>query len=333
MQKHLTYFWKQAPFVRLLVPFVAGIILQWYLQLPLTIVFILVTVAGSIFFIFSFFNDRIKFFYGWLRGAALQCFFIGVGCLVTYQNDISNHENWVGHYNNAPVSVIATIKEPLVEKLNSYKATASVDAVKFNGVWKNVTGKILVYFKKDDQHPNLEYGTQIILSKTLQPIKNSGNPGGFDYERYSKFQDIYHQVFLTHKDYLLTGKRIANPIWSWLYATRLSVINSLKKYIHPKREAGVAEALLIGYRDDLDRDLVQAYSNTGVVHIIAISGLHLGLIYGMLIGFFQPFKSKKWTRLAKPATILIIIWIFTLLAGAAPSILRSAVMFTALGVG
>src|SRR5207253_4202039 len=98
-------------------------------------------------------------------------------------------------------------------------------------------------------------------------------------------------------------------------------------------EAGVAEALLIGYRNHLDKDLVQAYSNTGVVHIIAISGLHLGMIYGLLIAFFKPFRRFKWIRFAKPFIILAVLWGFTLLTGAAASILRSAVMFSFIVIG
>jgi competence protein ComEC len=98
-------------------------------------------------------------------------------------------------------------------------------------------------------------------------------------------------------------------------------------------ETGVAEALLIGYRDDLDKDLVRAYSNTGVVHIIAISGLHLGMIYGLMLLLLKPFRKYKWMRWAKPLLILLVLWGFSLLAGAAASILRSVVMFSFIVIG
>ncbi|HYH16752.1 MAG TPA: ComEC/Rec2 family competence protein, partial [Flavisolibacter sp.] len=95
------------------------------------------------------------------------------------------------------------------------------------------------------------------------------------------------------------------------------------------KEAGLAEALLIGYKDDLDKNLVQAYSNTGVVHVIAISGLHLGIIYWILLLLTHPLKQRslQWLRFL---IVITGLWSFSLLAGAQPSVLRSAVMFTCL---
>jgi competence protein ComEC len=111
------------------------------------------------------------------------------------------------------------------------------------------------------------------------------------------------------------------------------VISTLKKYIPGDKESGLAEALLIGYKDDLDKNLVQSYSNTGVVHIIAISGLHLGIIYWLLLAVTKPLKQNKklvWLRLLLTISAL---WAFTLLAGAQPSVLRSAIMFTIIAIG
>jgi len=100
-----------------------------------------------------------------------------------------------------------------------------------------------------------------------------------------------------------------------------------------KDELGIAEALLIGYTNDLDKDLVQAYSNTGVVHIIAISGMHLALIYIMLVWLFAriPFINKS--KLVLVVLILSCLWLFSLVTGAAASIIRSAVMITFIKVG
>ncbi|HET6768812.1 MAG TPA: ComEC/Rec2 family competence protein, partial [Chitinophagaceae bacterium] len=110
------------------------------------------------------------------------------------------------------------------------------------------------------------------------------------------------------------------------------VLSILRTNIKGEKELGLAEALLIGYKDDLDKTLVQSYSNTGVVHVIAISGLHLGLIYWLLTWFFKPLQRRKlkWLR---PILILAGLWLFSFLAGAQPSVLRSAVMFTCIVLG
>ena len=166
-----------------------------------------------------------------------------------------------------------------------------------------------------------------------KPFTNNGNPGAFDYNRYCLFQDITYQVFLRKDQYFVLADKNRNWLQQKLFEIRNSTIQTLQHYITGEKEQGVAEALLIGYRNDLDKDLVQAYSNTGVVHIIAISGLHLGMIYGLLFYIFSFFKRYKWVHLLKPFIILFVLWAFTLIAGAVPSILRSAVMFSFIVIG
>jgi competence protein ComEC len=116
---------------------------------------------------------------------------------------------------------------------------------------------------------------------------------------------------------------------TFIQRSRLAVLNCLKKNING-RERGLAEALLVGFKDDLDKELVQSYSRTGVVHIIAISGMHLALIYGMLMWITIPLKKIRFLR-----TLIILsgLWLFTLMAGAQASVVRSAVMFTCIAIG
>lgn len=333
MAKYAVYLWKQIPFIRLLLPFISGIVLQWYLQLPVNLFLITGLICAALLLGFLVIPSSKKFLLRSVRGFIIQFTFFIIGALITYDKDIRHNSHWVGHHYKDSSALLVTLQEPLVEKTKSYKVLASINAVRVDGSWQQVAGNILIYFKKDSIAPTLIYGSQIILTKPLQPITNSGNPGAFNYQRYAAFQDIYHQVFLKSSEYVNTNNFNINPIKQWLFNIRFAVINTLRKYIHPERETAVAEALLIGYRDDLDKDLVQAYSNTGVVHIIAISGLHLGLIYMSMVWIFKFFKRKKWVVFAKPIVILLVLWIFSLVAGAAPSILRSAVMFTFIILG
>ncbi|MEP6750863.1 MAG: ComEC/Rec2 family competence protein, partial [Bacteroidota bacterium] len=202
-----------------------------------------------------------------------------------------------------------------------------------NNAVLSVKGNIIIYFKKDSFPEPLLYGAQIIFNKTLQPIRNSGNPGSFNYERYAAFQGVYQQVFLKPGEYMILPGKNANWLTSFLFTTRQKVLNIITTYIPGEKEAGLAEALLVGYKDDLDKTLVQSYSNTGVVHIIAISGMHLGLIYWLLNLLLIPFKKRKQTKWMVPVLIITGLWLFSLLAGGGPSILRSAVMFTCIVIG
>jgi competence protein ComEC len=333
MPANQPYFWKKMPFVRLIIPFIAGILLEWNFAFSPAFLVIPAALFVIIIFVFLKLPLSLKFFYRWIPGIAINLFLVVSGALIVYNKDIRHEANWVGNYNTDSIAVLATLQEPLVEKAKSYKAEASVEAVNINGEWRNTKGEALIYFSKDSSMPALQYGSQVLFYKPLQSIKNSGNPGSFDYKRYNAFQDIYHQVFLKTSDYAVTKTTNESVFKNWLFDVRFLVIRKLQQYIKGDREAGVAEALLIGYRNDLDKDLVQAYSNTGVVHIIAISGLHLGMIYMALVWLLQPFKKTKWVKWFKPAIILSVLWIFTFLAGGVPSILRSAVMFSFIVLG
>ena len=173
-----------------------------------------------------------------------------------------------------------------------------------------------------------------MITGGLQKIKNGGNPGGFDYSRYMGFQETYHQAYLKAADFVYLNKNETSLLYRFIYSSRKKVIDIIQQnVIGDKKVTGIVEALLIGYKEDLDKDVVQAYSNTGVVHIIAISGMHLGLIYVVLVWLFSRTPFVKKSKILQVILILSSLWLFSLITGASASVLRSAVMFTCIVVG
>lgn len=280
----------------------------------------------------SFLSIKFKFVLRPALGVCLKLIIAATGAMLVWLKDIRHQEEWLGHHYKQQL-IIATVQEPLVEKANSYKAIATVNSLYQNDTSKAVKGNILIYFKKDSSLLHVGYGSQIAFLNALQEIKNSGNPASFDYKRYSLFQGVTHQVYLTANDIQVLQEKNADPLRKLVFDAREWVVRTLKNNIEGKKESGLAEALLIGYKDDLDKSLVEAYSNTGVVHVIAISGLHLGLIYWLLLLITKPIKNLSRLRWLRLLLILLPLWAFTFLAGAQPSVLRSAVMFTFIAVG
>jgi competence protein ComEC len=320
--------WKSAPLLRLLLPMIAGITGQYYFRIPLSYCILPAGIGCGLLVIYQLLNPRRKFVYSWLTGTGILLLFISVGSCICYQKNIENDPSWIGKFYREKTPVLVTLQEPLIEKAQSYKTLARARAIVVNGQWKQVSGDLLIYFRKDSLPPPVTYGSQIILYTALQPISNSGNPGSFNYRQYCYFQNIGYQVFLTAADYRLLSATRTSFFDEWMIRARMGLLSALRKNIRDPGALSLAEALLIGYRDDLDKILVQAYSNTGVVHIIAISGMHLAMIYGLLLILFTPFQKIRFIRFIKPVIIIGVLWGFSFIAGAAPSILRSTVMFT-----
>ncbi len=268
-----------------------------------------------------------------LNGIIITVFMINAGIFLTWNKNVRNQKNWYGSFADSSSYFVATISEPPVEKNKSLKALATVDAIIKKDSVYNVKGKLLLYFSKDSISKNILYGTRILIKKNLQEIKNSGNPAAFNYVRYCAFQQIFHQCFLKKDDWLLLKDKKINFFKSAVISAQHFVVNVLDGCIPGKDESALAKALLIGYKVDLDKDLVQAYSNAGVVHLIAISGLHLALIYALLLWFTVRVPLIKRSGPLRLIVILCGLWFFSILTGASASVLRSAVMFSFIAIG
>lgn len=319
---------RQWPFLRITAAFVFGILIEWYLQLSLFAVIVAAVAFAVIFVSIDLFPRRRNYFLRTLQGTTLLLLIAALGGIIVHQHDIRNGPNWVGRYETMD-GFYCRITEPLVEKAKTYKAEVAIAGVVQQQQYFSADGNAIIYFKKKD-YDSIPFvqGQIIFIAQKPERIKGSHNPGAFDYARYCGFKNIYHQAFVSKDAVVNTGVVQLSALEKMKAAVRAYVLFVLRKNIHGANEQAIAEALIIGYRNNLDKQLVEAYSNTGVVHIIAISGLHLGIIFGMMRFLLKPLRRKIFRRVISPVLILSVIWIFAFVAGGAPSVLRAAVMFS-----
>jgi len=326
--------WKKAPFIRLLAPAIIGILLAYYLQIPETVYLIIsiASLSGFIWIHFASTHTRLRYYY--LTGILNSLFVAASFSIITLHHDVRMMKKWYGHQDSIR-SVVLTLKEAPELKGKYYRAKAEVDFVYSKMNLVQTTGTILLYLSSDSIQSVPHQGDVVAVNKSPAQIRNTGNPGGFDYKAYLSKRNIFHSVYAYKNEWeFLKSKKI--PFFE-------KQISSIRRYVieaidscFPKgtpNEKSIAKALWVGYKGDLDKELQQAYSNAGVVHIIAISGLHLGLVYFILIGLVSriPFVNKKgWLH-----ALLCIsgLWIFSFVSGASASVMRSAVMFTFILVG
>lgn len=192
-------------------------------------------------------------------------------------------------------------------------------------------GTSYVYIKKTDSS-NIMPGDVLLSLSIPQALKKNANPGAFDFFTYSKRNGIAFTMMLEPSQFIEMVQ--ANVISKgWIYRIREKILAIIRKHIKSKQNAGLAEAMLIGYREDLDKELLNAYTNTGVVHIIAISGLHLGLIFMLMDLLIRSMAGRKRAAWAGLFISLPMLWSFAILTGSSASVIRSAIMFSFIIVG
>jgi competence protein ComEC len=323
MQPGKEFLWQRLPAFRILLPFICGILMQWYLPVQPGYTLVICLLAIIIIILLAQFSLTSRYQLRILPGLFINLLFFGTGCMALQCKHHRHKKDWFGSHNYQ--QLIAVISEPPVEKPNSFRTIATISSYVSDHTIHTASGKVILSFPKSWNLPS--YGEEIIICKKLPEIKSNSNPGGFDYKTYCSFNGISHQGYLTPKDYIRTKRMHRNIFFEKIFEWRRFIINVFKTHLRDPKVQGLAEALLIGYKDDLDKDLVKAYSNTGVVHVIAISGLHLALVYGLLMLFTKPLSAKRW-RWLRVLLVISGLWLFSILAGAQPSILRASVMFT-----
>ncbi len=326
-------FWNEYPLFRVLLPMILGIIGGNYFQSTYISIIIILLLFGV--FVSWIFRPQIlrKYKIRYITGIIISILFLLFGFqLIWIRSDINN-EN---HYSNTDSisHLLIQIDEPLQEKKKTYKTIAKIKAVykSNNTTMKMASGKILLYFSKENL-PTLEYGDELMVKNKLQKVMSFGNPYEFNYANYLQRQDIYDQAYLIRTDWIKTEQNSPNLIILAGLKVRTLLLNILKDFHLEEAEFAVASAILLGYDEYLDQDLRQLYAGSGAMHILCVSGLHVGIIFLIFNTIFGFIKKWKYGIFFHAFLLIIIIWMYALVTGLSPSVSRAATMFSFLSIG
>lgn len=186
-----------------------------------------------------------------------------------------------------------------------------------------------------DSFPNVpQPGDIIIVKRGFYEPRDAMNPYTFSQKRYLRSINIYYTGRLLRSDQLTISGHVPLPTFTrFLHHLRTSLISVFDHSSLDKEERGIAQALVFGFRDGLETDVKKAYSNTGSIHILAVSGLHVGLIYAMLNALLFFLRRQQWKLVLKFLLVVLVLWLYTFISGLSPSVLRATIMFSMFQLG
>ena len=277
----------------------------------------------SILFIF---RKRIKnqLLTGIIGGLIL--IFVGhfLSFLRTENNYSQHYSHQIGKFEYFEIVVDNLVEE----KDNSWKAVGIIRSIISNNSILPTSGKILLYFdNKTIEKP--KYGDVFFVKGNPQEIASPKNPEEFDYQNYMRRQNIGYQQYLRVENLEKVGNEPPDILINFALQTNAHADSILTTFVEGKNQYGVANAMILGQRDDLSNDLMQAYSAAGAVHVLSVSGLHVGVIYAVLLLMFGFLRRKgKIGRYGLMFLILGILWFYAFVTGLSSPVLRSTVMFS-----
>ncbi|MDH5412627.1 MAG: ComEC family competence protein [Flavobacteriaceae bacterium] len=275
--------------------------------------------------IFLIFRKSISINYYFTFFTFLIFILIGIAA-ITFKKDLLKKNHYT-HFLSDNYRSIIEIDDIL--KPNSYYENYNAKVIQLNS--KKVFGKIKVNVYKDSIKERFKVGDQIVLIQKFDAIQPPLNPYQFNYKNYLKNKQIYHQVSIKNNEYLYLNNN-RKSFKRWAYTLREQVNKALIENGFKGEELAIINALLLGQRQDISEEVMQNFQKAGAVHILAVSGLHIGIIMLLLNFLLKPLEILKKGSEIKLVLVVLFLWFFAFVAGLSPSVVRAVTMFTAVAI-
>ncbi len=321
------------PFLIITISLIVGIVTGHYFCIAVIPALIALCISIAMLTLF-WWKSKKPFKQGWEFVASAIVMFVVFGItLVNLHNPLhrSNHYSRLlpKKQLQQSVGVKFSVKERL--KSTSYYQKYVVDIVIIHG--KSTQGKLLLLLPKDSLRNHLDIGNRYTTFTQIKSIPKALNPDQFDYAAYLKKQYITHQIKL-HPSQLVQDSTSTLSIFRLSDQVRKHIILKLKTYSFSTKQLAVIQALLLGQRQDIDQQTIQSYRDAGAMHILAVSGLHVGILLLLLNTVLRPLERfHQKGKVLKTVLLLVFLWFFAIIAGLSPSVLRAVTMFSFLAVG
>lgn len=325
--------WRLIPFVRIAVVFLLGIWSERFLPDHSCHIIVI----AVLLFVYCGFKDFVytdkKELFSFYAGLLYMLLFFNLGYIRSFNQNPSLDPCHYMHHVERGTKIIGIVQEVPIFR-SSYRTEVEIEYIcDDNGHCVEVNNKAVIYFhKKDNKAKQYKPGDRIVILAKLEAVSKSTNPHAFNFKSYLWNRGITHQAFVWKAchHYLVDSGRL-NPLMQLAMDSRAAFLGIFNKYIKDADENAILSAMVLGYRNMVSDDMYKAFSDTGSVHILAVSGMHLVFLVAMIEWVFRVLKYKN--KKVKWIITTILMWFFSLITGAAPAILRAAIMFTVILYG
>lgn len=253
-------------------------------------------------------------------------FLFGVIYFKTYYQPFKTH--YLNEYGTAK-----KMKEiELVRELSSTSFSNNYIGKLIRSGGQAASGKLLIRQAKDSLTKAWPIGTRFLTSQESKPLRGPLNPGQFSYKDYLINQKIYHQINLSTRNVSLVKSASPNLNQTKLNFKR-TIFEKIKSSGLNPQSQGMLKALLFAERKALDPKLIEDYTHAGVIHLLALSGLHIGLLVGFLMVLFSPLVRLKYGKTLRTFFVLLALWAFAYLIDFPPSVTRAVTLFSFIVIG
>lgn len=317
---------EKVPLLKVTLMLAIGILIGHYIDIPyisyLPISIIVLFVFILIVNFFPSYSYRNFFF------SLLFYLIVVIGGIwsIARNNPTTNSD----HFSNLHgVQVIGVVVDEPIYKSKTIRVPIQVKALINKDSTIRAEGKLILTIQRDSlQEFELTYGDEIIFKNRISEIQAPFNPNEFNYKKYLANKGIGHQCYLTVDELQKVGCGNANYLVAKSLIWRQQLINKFSLYIHNSEAYQIAIALIFGYRSDVNTSTLEAFTHTGTIHILSVSGLHVSLVFGLLTLVLVWMDSFKYGRVYRCILILFSIWLYVILTGMSPSILRAGIMIS-----
>ena len=303
-----------------------GILAAYYFSVSYLMLPYLPVILILLFIIWKIEKKQLK--KSFVFGLLTYLFFFGVGFSgyqVTLPQFQKNHYSHRIPEKTKPGNILLSLKITEILKPDRYNNKYLAECISVSN--KKTKGKLLVNIQKDSLTKQHTIDDILLVSTKIVKIQKPLNPHQFDYAAYMKKLGVYNQVRIS-RNAILKVKKGEYTLRGIAESIRQHLISKLKKSSITKDEQSIIQALVLGQRRDIDKTLYANYAAAGAVHILAVSGLHVGILFFILKWLFYPLRSIKRGKLVEGILIILCLFCFALLAGLSPSVVRAATMFS-----